>query len=182
VKESNCPLVHICKKEECLKEKVCQNMAYWVQYWKNKPRHDPALKSVDTTSKERKKIRKNALRAPCIKDENGCDKKRMCEILGQCVMEHSLVKTNPHIVNELRGKKSVKQVLNVFLKIDKRPVRSYYKAELRKKNGGKKMAKKMGWPQKEVPVAAPMKRISISGTDWYKNYLLLCTKNTFHEE
>ena len=182
MKENECPLVHLCKKGECLKEKVCQNIQYWVEHWKNKPRHDPALKSIESTSKERKKIRANTLKTPCIKDENGCDKKRMCEILGQCVMEHSIVKSNPHIVNELRGRQSVKQVLNVFLKTDKRPVRSYYKAELRKKNRINKVAKKMGWPQKETPIVAPMKGISKSGTDWYKNYLLLCTKNTFHEE
>lgn len=136
-----CPLVHICKKEECLRKKVCQNIEYWADYWKNKPRHNPALKSVGTTTKERKNIRKNASKAPCIKDENGCDKKRTCEILGQCVMEHSIVKKNSQIINELRGKQSVKQVLNVFLKTDKRPVRSYYKVELRKKNRVK------NWPK-----------------------------------
>lgn len=148
-----CPYVHLCKESSCRKEGVCLNSGYWSAYWKIKTVAEN--EALGGTKKERRKARKIQKKEKgikkywrerkeaaikevfasiphCVKDGDWCDKKQACDVLGQCVITLSRIQANPAILEELRGPRSCKQIINVLAKHDPEPMKSYYSHLMKK--------------------------------------------------
>lgn len=101
----NCVGIDFCSKKNCLEQERCvfnvNRLTEWVEV-KRGPK------------KKKPKKRNNAAEKKCQFGKTPCNKDRICAILGQCVLEHSLVKDNPDAYARLSQSKSILTVLRAF--------------------------------------------------------------------
>lgn len=124
-----CPVWKDCDKKGCIEQEVCTG-DYWFNYWRNKAL---LAQQEKLTSKKRRKARRDAQKEPCTKYEGKCDKQKTCEILGQCVITLPFVAEMPSVLEALRGKQSVKQIIKIFAQHNPTPMKSYYRKPKNKK-------------------------------------------------
>lgn len=83
-----CIGIDFCNKKNCLEQGRCLN----------------------PTRVSDKKIRINQ----CQIHKKFCSNSRACEILGQCILEHPLVKANKHVTKELRKPRTIDGIINII--------------------------------------------------------------------
>jgi len=83
-----CAGIDHCSKKNCLEQERC----------------------LFPTQKVVKKIKINR----CQIHKKFCSNERVCEILGQCVLDHPRVKTNKVFTRELKKASNIKTILRIF--------------------------------------------------------------------
>ena len=123
----SCPAFEDCNKKSCIEESVCMNAEYWAEYWKKmgsngiKPTPEKSAVSV------KKRYRQHHYQSRgCVKEGDWCDKKRSCEIMGQCIFTIPRFADNPQLLNALNGPHTPEQVIKILREHDPEPMRSYY--------------------------------------------------------
>jgi len=117
----SCPAWEDCNKKSCMENEQCVNKEYW--------NSASGLIHRQTIRKDKESDKKDTVDGhnPCPKGESKfCNKRTTCEFLGQCIFTISAVKGNKALIKALSGKKSMKQVIEVFAKHNPKPMISYY--------------------------------------------------------
>lgn len=103
----NCVGIDFCSKKNCLEQERCvfnvNRHTEWVE-----------VKRGPKKKKPKPKNRNNTITKKCQFGKTSCNKNRICAMLGQCVLEHSLVKDNPDVYTRLSQSKSILTVLRAF--------------------------------------------------------------------
>lgn len=116
----SCPNWEDCSIKSCIENEHCRNKVFW---------------NSEVGLQRRKVIRKIKLEEktvvfdpenPCSKKHNICDKRKACELLGQCVFSIRAIKGNIKVITELSGKKSILEIIKILAKHNPKPMRSYY--------------------------------------------------------
>lgn len=152
-KSNPCPFVHLCTRPSCRKESMCQDKTFWSYYHRKKQKKiDDAVKVVNKSKKREQKEQKNIIGQkkyhwiqkqetlrdlykdipPCVHNGQICDKMEACSILSQCIITISRFKDKPALIEALRGPKTAKEVINILLVHDPKPMISYYPLKKKK--------------------------------------------------
>lgn len=102
----NCVGIDFCDKKNCLEQERCVlNVPRHIEW--DEPKRGPK-------KKKKKRVR---VEPKCVFGKIPCNKERICAILGECVLEHSLIKDNPEIRERLKKSTSILTVLRIFNKL-----------------------------------------------------------------
>ena len=96
-----CVGIELCSKKNCLEQERCVF---------------PCLPSP-VKKGTKKKNQKNKTNGKCQFGKLPCRRQTVCVILGECVLEHKLVKENPDIYQPIQSSKSILTVLRLFYKL-----------------------------------------------------------------
>lgn len=113
-----CPGLNSCTKKSCVEQERCINIASVPSYWSKKG-----------------KLMNKGEKVDCRVNQSLCNKKRVCKILGQCILLHPDIKGNKQHENHLRKQLTMKEVVKYLEKI--RPGlkrigdRKYYRPDAR---------------------------------------------------
>lgn len=86
-----CIGINLCSKKNCLEQERC----------------------LFPEQKAKKKVKLN----PCRIDKFRCTNGRACEILGQCILDHPLVKNDKMASKQLRKKMDINSVLKIITRL-----------------------------------------------------------------
>lgn len=101
-----CVGVDLCNKKNCLENERC------VLY---EPRHiSPCEVRHGPKKRKKKKLKAEALLCP---GKSRCNKKNICQILGECILDHSLINGNADFCFKLAKSTSILTVLKIFNKL-----------------------------------------------------------------
>jgi hypothetical protein len=99
-----CVGIDLCSKKNCLENERC------VLY---EPIHKSPCE-VRRGPKKKKKKNKPKILLPGCAGRSFCNKRNICDILGECLLDHKLVKGNPDLRVRFAKSKSIQTVLKVF--------------------------------------------------------------------
>lgn len=103
-----CIGINLCSKKNCLENERC------VLY---EPKHKAPC-GVRRGPKKKKRQQKEEPRVnACQIHKKFCSNERACEILGQCILDHPLVKRNKTATKELRKKGDINHVVRVVSRL-----------------------------------------------------------------
>ncbi len=100
-----CIGIDLCSKKNCLEQERC------VLY---EPKHKTPCEVRRGPKKKKHKVKANG---KCQFGKLPCRRQDACVILGQCVLEHKLVKDNSDIYQRILSSKSIFTVLRIFTQI-----------------------------------------------------------------
>lgn len=101
-----CVGIELCSKKNCLENERC------VLY---EPKHKPTCE-VRRGPKKKPQI-KTTTKHACQVDRKYCTNERACEILGQCILDHPLVKQSKCATKALKHKAHINQVVFIISKL-----------------------------------------------------------------
>lgn len=122
---ANCVGIDFCSKKNCLEQERCMYDVNRVVEVKRGPK--------------KKKKRKSFQDAPktelCKMDYKVCANERACEILGQCILAHPLVKKDKMASKQLRKHNKISTIIKIISRLmpslKRIGQRRYYKSEKR---------------------------------------------------
>ena len=138
--ETHCVGLKHCLKKSCIEQERCEISLYWEAFWREKAKSGVEVPVKYQPKKVIKKIlhagyhrgqRKKVLYPDC--GQHLCNKHKVCEILGQCVLQHADIKGKKHHENYLRKQLSFKDVVryleNLKPALKRIGPRKYYRPE-----------------------------------------------------
>jgi len=96
-----CVGIELCSKKNCLENERC------VLY-------EPTHRSPCEVRRGPKKKKKPKVLFIGCKGKSSCNKRNICDILGECLLDHVLVKDNPDLRIRFAKSKSILTVLKIF--------------------------------------------------------------------
>lgn len=66
---------------------------------------------------ESKAKRRTKIKNQCRLSKKFCTNERACEILGQCILDHPLVKRDKVITKQLKAKLSIQKIVNIVAQL-----------------------------------------------------------------
>lgn len=120
-----CVGIDFCSKKNCLEQERCVF---------NVPRH---IEWVEPQKGPKKKRNKTASNEPkinlCQMHKKFCSNQRACEVLGQCILDHPLVKDNKQALRQLRRPRTLNDVVKIISRLmpslNRIGRRRFYKSE-----------------------------------------------------
>jgi hypothetical protein len=91
-----CVGIAFCSQKNCLEQERCVGFV-------------PAI-----VPKSKKKQAADIKINLCQQNKKFCSNERVCEILGQCMLEHPAVKSSKQFTRELRKAKDIKAIVRMF--------------------------------------------------------------------
>lgn len=126
-----CVGLDLCSLKNCLEQERC------VLY---EPKHRTHCEVRRGPKKNKKQQIKITTKHACQIDKKCCTNERACEILGQCILDHPLVKQNKSATKALKHKLHINQVVFIISKLmPSLQGASYYKSIKRKQKTLKKI-------------------------------------------
>lgn len=102
-----CVGIDLCSKKNCLENERC------VLY---EPKHKPTCEVRRGPKKKKNKSQGSRINA-CQMHKKFCSNARACEILGQCILDHPLVKADKQATKALRKPSDINQIIRVIEKL-----------------------------------------------------------------
>lgn len=102
----NCVGLDLCSKKNCLEQERCVfNISHPVQY----PLKRGSKKKKHTTKEPRVEL--------CQTNIKFCTNQRACEILGQCILDHPLVKADKLATKQLRKPHQLSEIIRIITRL-----------------------------------------------------------------
>lgn len=98
-KKKICICLKLCSKKNCLEQEIC------ILSLKISIPGPEVLDSIYLS------------KAKCTKNNKNCSNDRVCEILGQCILDHPLVKHNKMATKDLRKKCDINHVIRIISRL-----------------------------------------------------------------
>lgn len=103
-----CVGIDFCSKKNCLEQERC---VY------NINRHTEWFEEVIKGPKKKKKSKNAPKIELCQKHKEFCTNERACEIFGQCILEHPLVKKDKMALNQFRKPNEFSTIIKVITRL-----------------------------------------------------------------
>lgn len=102
-----CIGLDLCSKKNCLEQERC--------LFPTEPKFKSPCEVRRGPKKKKDKVRRT--NEKCQFGKLPCRRQDTCTILGECVLEHKLVKENPDLYSRIQSSKSILTILKLFTRV-----------------------------------------------------------------